>query len=79
MKYVETTTVVRTDKEGRLIRRRVTTYVEETCIGLERKIDSRFLSEDEYQTRKTYDRTCRSSMDRIYDAYCDCRLSDEWN
>lgn len=79
MKYVETTTVVRTDDAGRLIRRRVTTCVEETCIGFERRTTSRFLSEDEYQTRKTYDHTRHSSMDRIYDAYRDCRLSDDWN
>jgi hypothetical protein len=79
MKYVETTTIVRTDSKGRLIRRRVTTCVEETCVGFKERTDSRFLSKDEYQTRKSHDRACRSSMGRIYDAYCDCRLSDDWN
>lgn len=79
MKYVETTTTVHTDKNGRLIRRRVTTYVEETCVGFEERTNSRFLSEDEYFTRKSYDHTDRSSMNRIYDAYRECRSTDIWD
>lgn len=79
MKYVETTTIVRTDKKGRLIRQRVTTCVEETQIGFEERTSSRLLTEDEYYTRKSYDHTDRSSMRRIYDAYRECRSSDIWD
>lgn len=79
MKYVETTTTVHTDKEGRLIRRRVTTYVEETRVGFEEKTSSRFMTEDEYFTRKSYDHTHRSSMGRIYDAYREFKSNDIWD
>ena len=79
MKYVETTTTVHTDKNGRLIRRRVTTCVEETCVGFEQRTSSRPMTEDEYFTRKSYDNTNRSSMGRIYDAYRESILSDIWD
>lgn len=79
MKYVETTTTVHTDKNGRLVRRRVTTCVEETLVGFEERTSSRFMTEDEYFTRKSHDHTYRSSMGRIYDAYCESRLSDIWD
>ena len=79
MRYVETTTVVQTDRKGRLIRRRKTTYVRDLDNGIEMRTVSRFLPEDEYYARKAYDNTCRSSMDRIFDAYQESRLSDIWD
>lgn len=79
MKYVETTTTVRTDKHGRLVRRRVTTCVEETLVGFEERTSSRFLTEDEYYTRKAFDNTHRSSMDRIFDAYRESKANDIWD
>lgn len=79
MRYVETTTIVETDRNGRLIRRRKTTYVRDLDNGIETRTESRFLPEDEYFTRKSYDNTYRSSMNRIYDAYRECRSNDEWD
>lgn len=79
MKYVETTTIVQTDRDGRLIRRRKTTYVRDLDNGIEMRTVSRFLPEDEYFTRKSYDNTNRSSMNRIYDAYRECRSTDIWD
>ena len=79
MKYVETTTIVQTDRHGRLIRRRKTTYVRETLEGFEERTSSRFITDDEYYTRKSYDNTHRSSMGRIYDAYHECRSNDIWD
>ena len=79
MRYVETTTIVETDRNGRLIRRRKTTYVRDLDNGIETRTESRFLPEDEYYTRKSYDNTYRSSMNRIYDAYRECRSIDEWD
>lgn len=79
MRYVETTTIVETDRDGRLIRRRKTTYVRDLENGIETRTETRFLPEDEYYTRKSYDSTYRSSMNRIYDAYRECRSNDEWD
>ena len=79
MRYVETTTIVETDRDGRLIRRRKTTYVRDLENGIETRTETRFLPEDEYYTRKSYDNTCRSSMSRIYDAYRECRSIDDWD
>lgn len=79
MRYVETTTIVQTDRNGRLIRRRKTTCVRDLDNGIETITTTRLLPEDEYYTRKSYDNTYRSSMDRIYDAYNECRLNDIWD
>lgn len=79
MKYVETTTVVQTDKNGRLIRRRKTTCVRDLESGIETITTTRYLPEDEYYTRKSYDNTYRSSMGRINDAFHDYRLTDIWD
>lgn len=79
MKYVETTTIVRTDKKGRLIRQRVTTYVDESEGLIEERVERRYLTEDEYHTRKSYDCSRRSSMDRIFDAYRDFKSTDIWD
>ena len=79
MRYVETTTIVETDRNGRMIRRRKTTYVRDLDNGIETRTETRFLPEDEYYTRKSYDNTHRSSMDRIYDAYRECRSLDDWD
>lgn len=79
MKYVETTTIVQTDNNGRLIRRRKTTYVRETLDGFEERTISRSMTDDEYFTRKSFDHTHRSSMGRIYDAYRECKSNDIWD
>jgi hypothetical protein len=79
MRYVETTTIVQTDSNGRLIRRRKTTYVRDLDSGIETRTVSRFMPEDEYYTRKSFDNTHRSSMNRIYDAYRECKSNDIWD
>lgn len=79
MRYVETTTIVQTDSNGRLIRRRKTTYVRDLDNGIETRTVSRFLPEDEYFMRKSYDNTHRSSIDRIYDAYRESESINIWD
>lgn len=79
MSYVETTTIVRTDEKGRVIRRRITTYVEESEGLIKERVETRHLSNDEYFTRKFQDSFCRSSMDRIFDAYRDFKQSMIWD
>ena len=79
MKYIETTTIVQTDRHGRVIRRRETTYVDDLGRGITTKTTRRFMSEDEYYTRKSYDNTHRSSMGRINDAYREYKSTDIWD
>jgi hypothetical protein len=79
MKYVETTTIVQTDRNGRLVRRRKTTYVRDLDSGIEMRTVSRVMTDDEYYTRKSFDNTHRSSFDRIYDAYHECKSNDIWD
>jgi hypothetical protein len=79
MAYVETTTIVRMDKKGRLIRQRVTTYVDGSAGLIEERVERRYLPEDEYFTRKSFDGSHRSSMDRIFDAYRDFQSGEEWD
>lgn len=79
MKYVETTTIVRTDEFGRVTRQRKTTCVKDNGRGIREITTTRFMTDDEYFSRKAYDHTPRSSMDRIFAAYNESRSADIWD
>ena len=80
MAYIETTTIVETDKNGRLIRKRQTTIVKDKPGGGIKEITkTRYYPEDEYFMRKQYDSVNRSSMGRIEEAYRDYLESDIWD
>ncbi len=78
-RYIETTTIVQTDKNGRLVRTRRTTYIRGDWRDNGERITNRPMTEDEYFTRKSFDCMSRSSTDRISEAYRDYRSTYEWD